>query len=150
MVAQDVSLFAQDEWRLGRLTLKPGVRYQRQFWRDYTYKVSDVGGSSFSYPFPSDPNNVAPRVALAYDLTGDGRTSLHGSYGMFYENTYTTVASVSRDRDRRRRRRADAGARGAARRARVERAGPSAHRGAGERARSAGRIPSTKSRSTRH
>lgn len=91
----DLSLFAQDEWRLGRLTVKPGVRYQRQFWRDYTYKVSDVGGSSFSYPFPSDANNVAPRVALAYDLSGDGRTAVHGSYGMFYENTITALQSIT-------------------------------------------------------
>ncbi len=91
----DLSLFAQDEWRLGRATIKPGVRYQRQFWSDYTYKVSDVGGTSFSYPFPGDANNVAPRVALAYDLTGDGRASLHGSYGMFYENTITALQSIT-------------------------------------------------------
>jgi carboxypeptidase family protein len=95
MTTQDMSLFAQDEWRNGRLTLKPGVRYQRQFWSDFTYSVSDVGGTTFSYPMPQDRNNVAPRIAAAYDLTGDGRTSLHGSYGMFYENTYSTVASVT-------------------------------------------------------
>lgn len=92
---QDLSVFAQDDWRLGRLTVKPGVRYQRQFWSDFTYSVSDVGGTTFSYPMPQDGNNVAPRIAAAYDLTGDGRTSLHGSYGMFYENTYSTVASVT-------------------------------------------------------
>jgi hypothetical protein len=91
----DLSLFVQDEWRLGRVTVKPGLRYQRQFWSDYTYKVSDVGGSSFSYPFANDPNNLAPRVALAYDLTGDGRTSLHGSYGIFYENTITALQSIT-------------------------------------------------------
>jgi hypothetical protein len=48
-----------------------------------------------NYPLPHDNNNFAPRVAVAYDLRGDGRTSLHGSYGMFFENTYTTVASVT-------------------------------------------------------
>jgi hypothetical protein len=95
MVAQDVSLFAQDEWKLGRVVLKPGLRYQRQMWGDFTFNVTDVGGSSFSYPMPRDNNNFAPRLAAAWDVTGDGRTSLHGSYGMFFENTYTTVASVS-------------------------------------------------------
>jgi carboxypeptidase family protein len=94
-VTKDMSLFAQDDWKIGRLTLKPGVRYQRQMWDDFTYRVSDVAGGTLSYPLPRDNNNVAPRVAAAYDLSGDGRTSLHGSYGMFYENTYTTVASVS-------------------------------------------------------
>lgn len=95
MVAQDVSLFAQDEWKLGRVTLKPGLRYQRQMWGDFRFTVSDVGGGNFSYPMPRDNNNLAPRLAAAWDVSGDGRTSLHGSYGMFFENTYTTVASVS-------------------------------------------------------
>src|SRR6185436_2511830 len=35
---QDLSLFLQDEWRLSpKLTLKPGVRYQKQFWPDVSY-----------------------------------------------------------------------------------------------------------------
>ncbi len=92
---QDMSLFVQDDWKKGRLVIKPGLRYQRQMWTDFTYQVSDVGGGTFSYPMPKDNNNFAPRVAVAYDLKGDGRTSLHGSYGVFYENTYSTVASVT-------------------------------------------------------
>lgn len=31
--------------------------------------------------------NPAPRVGFAYDLTGDGKTSLRAAYGMFYEHT---------------------------------------------------------------
>lgn len=92
---QDVSLFAQDEWKSGRFVLKPGLRYQRQMWGNFAYQVGDVGGGTFSYPLPKDNNNFAPRIAAAYDLTGDGLTSLHGSYGMFYENTYSTVLSVT-------------------------------------------------------
>ncbi len=92
---QDLSLFVQDEWKARRLTVKPGLRYQRQMWGDFNYQVSDVGGTTFSYPMPRDNNNLAPRIAAAYDVKGDGRTSLHGSYGMFFENTYTTVASVT-------------------------------------------------------
>ena len=61
----DLSLFAQDQWKVGRAVIKPGVRYQRQFWQPYTYSVSDVGGKTFSYPLPSDGNDVAPRIALA-------------------------------------------------------------------------------------
>jgi hypothetical protein len=93
---QDVSVFAQDEWRRGRFVLKPGVRYQRQFWQDAAYSVSDVGGGAFSYPAPDDGNNVAPRVAAAYDLTGDGQTTVHGSYGVFYDNIITSVLDVGR------------------------------------------------------
>jgi len=95
MVNQDASVFLQDEWGIGRLVLKPGLRYQRQMWSDFTYSVSDLGGGTFSYPLPHDTNNLAPRIAAAYDLTGDGQTIVHGSYGTFYENTYSTVASVT-------------------------------------------------------
>jgi hypothetical protein len=92
----DLSLFAQDEWRLGRFIVKAGLRYQRQFWDEFTYNVSDVGGGTFSYPLPSDKNNFAPRLAVGHDLTGDGRTSLHGSYGVFYDNIITAVPTVGR------------------------------------------------------
>ena len=93
---RDLSLFIQDEWKVGRLVVKPGVRYQRQFWYDLAqYDVSDLGGTRLRYPFPDDKDNVAPRLALAYDLTGDGKTSLHGSYGIFYENSLTAIAGVT-------------------------------------------------------
>ena len=95
MTTSDLSLFLQDEWKLNRLVVKPGLRYQRQMWGDFNYQVSDVSGTTFSYGMPRDNNNLAPRLAAAYDVKGDGRTSLHGSYGMFFENTYTTVASVT-------------------------------------------------------
>jgi Carboxypeptidase regulatory-like domain/TonB-dependent Receptor Plug Domain len=91
---QDLSLFGQDEIKRARLTLHAGVRYQRQYWQDPTYSVSDVGGSTLSYRFPSDPNNVAARIALAYDVTGDARTAVHGSYGTFYDNVVTAVRDV--------------------------------------------------------
>ena len=35
--------------------------------------------------YPTDSNNIAPRLGFAYDLTGDGRTVVRGGYGMFYE-----------------------------------------------------------------
>ncbi|HEX5108749.1 MAG TPA: carboxypeptidase regulatory-like domain-containing protein [Vicinamibacterales bacterium] len=93
---RDVSLFAQDEWKRGRLVVKPGIRYQRQFFEDATYTVTDVGGGTFSYPTPSDADNIAPRIGLAYDLTGDGRTVVHGSYGIFYDNIISGILSVGR------------------------------------------------------
>jgi hypothetical protein len=94
--ARDLSLFLQDEWKLGRLVLKPGVRYQRQSFRDLRdYDVSDLGGARLRYAFPTDGDNIAPRLAAAYDLTRDGKTSLHGSYGIFYDNTIGSIAGVT-------------------------------------------------------
>jgi carboxypeptidase family protein len=92
----DVSLFVQDDWRVTRrLTVKPGLRYQRQYWPDYHYTVSNLGGTTYSYDFPDDKNNIAPRIAFAYDVTGRGRTSVHGAYGLFYDNEIVSIGSIT-------------------------------------------------------
>jgi hypothetical protein len=94
---RDVSLFVQDEWRISpKLTFKPGIRYQRQFWPEVRYTVSNVGGAPFSYDFPSDGDNVAPRLAMAWDPGGDGRTSVHGAWGLFYDHHISGIVGITR------------------------------------------------------
>ena len=92
----DLALFAQDEWRRGRLVFKPGLRYQRQYWQPVTFRYSDVGGTTLSFPLPSDGNNLAPRLGLSYDLTGDARTIARASYGVFYDHINMAVESTGR------------------------------------------------------
>jgi hypothetical protein len=88
----DVSVFAQDEWRIGKkLAIKPGVRYQRQFWPYLPYDVTTVGGERLQYDIRQG-GSVAPRVAAAYDPAGDGRTSIHAAYGRY--DDYQILASV--------------------------------------------------------
>jgi Carboxypeptidase regulatory-like domain/TonB dependent receptor/TonB-dependent Receptor Plug Domain len=90
----DLSLFAQDDWRVTpRLTAKFGVRYQLQAWPDITYNVVGYPGP---YSFPGDGNNIAPRLGLAWDVFGDRRTTIRGAYGLYYDNLITAVAGITK------------------------------------------------------
>jgi hypothetical protein len=83
----DIALFLQDDWSITpKLTLKAGLRYQRQFGYGDPFTVSAPGGTRYTYEVPDDTNNIAPRVALVFDPKGDGSSSIHGSYGLFYDN----------------------------------------------------------------
>jgi hypothetical protein len=98
--------FLQDDFRIHRrLTLNLGVRYdvQTPFTDPYDRQLTFVqGAKSTRVPsaplgllFPgdagvtrgiikADKNNVAPRVGLAWDPFGDGRTSVRAAIGTFY------------------------------------------------------------------
>ena len=101
-----LSFFAQDDYRIhSRVTLNLGLRYDIQF--PFTdpqdRKLAFVPGARStvnpSAPagllFPGDDgisrgivktdyNNVAPRIGVAWDPRGDGRTSIRGGFGVFY------------------------------------------------------------------
>jgi hypothetical protein len=93
---QDLSVFLQDDWRISsHLTLKAGIRYQRQRpYDDFDYTVSDLGGAKLTYKYPADNNNFAPRIAIAYDPSGSGKTSLHAGYGIFYDNQIIAIGQI--------------------------------------------------------
>jgi hypothetical protein len=85
--------FVQDAWRVTRnLTLKPGLRYD-----SVSYDNND--GVEVA-----DMAMLQPRVGLAWDLTGDAKTLLRGSWGRFMHPnalslpTYATTLETSRSR----------------------------------------------------
>ncbi len=99
--------YAQDEWRVSpRLTVNLGLRYEVNTpYTDIRNRLNawDPGVQSKVMPnappgllFPGDPGipdgiapvdykEFMPRVGLACDPIGDGKTTIRASYGIFYD-----------------------------------------------------------------
>lgn len=78
-----VSWYAQDVWKPhDRLVIRPGVRF------DMPALKNDIGETVLS------GLTVAPRIGVAYDLTGDKKTQVHAYYGRFYDNGFLGVAGI--------------------------------------------------------
>jgi len=78
----DIAFFAEDSWRvLPRFTLNLGLRY------DYEMLPSAILPNPAvpqTQSLPDNKKNFGPRFGFAWDVLGDGKTSVRGGYGIYY------------------------------------------------------------------
>lgn len=97
--AHHLSIYGQDSWSLGRLTLNLGLRYERYGlgWPAQSYTPEQ---RAFFDPVSTPATTVArfnsfgPRIGFVLDVTGRGRTVWKGFYGRFYFNPSTDISSL--------------------------------------------------------
>ena len=80
-------IYAQDEWRVTpKLTATLGLRYDLQTFLqdpDRVLAAERAFGVNTGIA-PTDNDNVSPRLALAYDFSGNGTSVIRGGMGYFY------------------------------------------------------------------
>ena len=97
---RDMAVYAQDQWTIDRATLNFGVRYNDV--RSWTPEQVLVAG-----PFvperrlaPTDNvphfRNLDPRLGVAYDIFGTGRTAVKASLGRYAEQIIAAVDNPAR------------------------------------------------------
>ena len=89
----EYNFFVQDDFRITpRLTVNLGLRYEYQKMPNAVIPNSSTAiipndGRTLAEAtstIPDDKNNLGPRIGVAYDISGNGKTVIRGGYGIYY------------------------------------------------------------------
>ena len=93
-----LGLYAQDQWKLKRMTINAGLRYEN--WRagypDQVRPVTTWVTQEFAIPAKTVTNwkDLFPRLGFVYDVSGDSRTALKVSASRYGKRDGTTLAAA--------------------------------------------------------
>jgi len=99
-----LAFYFQDTWRIRpNLTLNYGLRWEGEFtpllepFNELTARAEAALGVVEG--FPRDWNNVQPRIGLAWDPWGTGKTMVRAAYGIFFDHPNLASAFLSDTND---------------------------------------------------
>ncbi len=116
MIQHELALFLQDSWKpTPNLTVNYGLRWEAQIQPDLITPIPQLfyfpligqtvtnSVGTFEFPgdgtIPSDYSMFQPRLGLAYDLKGDGRSVVRANAGLFYARIPGLNLASSRSTD---------------------------------------------------
>ena len=114
-VQHEYDAFIQDSWKVRRnITLSLGLRYQfdgvpfetkgnfsnlfqnaDSFTNSLTFTVVGPGNAKHDM-YKNDYKNFEPRIGMAWDPWGDGKTSIRASYGIFHDRIFDNLFGNAR------------------------------------------------------
>jgi hypothetical protein len=97
------ALYVQDTWTRGRLTLQGAVRYDRAWsWSpaegNGTTTISPTNLAPITFertPSVNSFNDITPRMGVAYDVFGNGRTAIKFNLGHYLDSATNDSAYVA-------------------------------------------------------